>query len=266
MGLFTPNYSKPGPGIEKDAPEKNRFFLFFELFFTKISNLITINFVYMLTMLPLILGVALSVDFKSSPFKFTGDIVGMALIIVSIFTSFPMTAGFTFVLRNMQRREHAWIVRDMFKHAKLNYKKAAVNGAVQIVAYFLFYTAFITYRFSIKGYMGLSLSMLILVITLIFIWMQYYVNIMIVTFDLTLRQIYKNALLFAIAKLPMNLLVTIICTLLLIGMSIYPVIGALLAMIISFSLLGFITVFCVYPAIDKTMISAQKDSENGENV
>lgn len=266
MGLFTPNYSKPGPGIEKDAPEKNRFFLFFELFFTKISNLITINFVYMLTMLPLILGVALSVDFKSSPFKFTGDIVGMALIIVSVFTSFPMTAGFTFVLRNMQRREHAWIVRDMFKHAKLNYKKAAVNGAVQIVAYFLFYTAFITYRFSFKGYMGLSLSMLILVITLIFIWMQYYVNIMIVTFDLTLRQIYKNALLFAIAKLPMNLLVTIICTALLIGMSIYPVIGALLAMIISFSLLGFITVFCVYPAIDKTMISAQKDNENGENV
>ena len=31
LGLF--NYSKPGPGIAKDAPKKKTFFVFFETFF-----------------------------------------------------------------------------------------------------------------------------------------------------------------------------------------------------------------------------------------
>ena len=32
MGLFTPNYVKPGPGIDKDAPPKTGLALFFEIF------------------------------------------------------------------------------------------------------------------------------------------------------------------------------------------------------------------------------------------
>ena len=37
MGLISNmfNYSKPGPGIEKEEQQKRRFFLFFELFFRK---------------------------------------------------------------------------------------------------------------------------------------------------------------------------------------------------------------------------------------
>lgn len=264
MGFFTPNYSKPGPGIEKDAPEKNRFFLFFELLFSKLTNLITINFVYALTMIPLMLGIALSIDFSGFPFKFTGDVIGLACLILSLFTSFPATVGFTFVLRNMQRREHAWLIRDMFKHAKLNYKKAVIHGIVQIVAYFLLYTAFVTYLYNFEGQFGLLLAMIIMLITLIFIWMQFYINTMIVTFDLTLYQIYKNALLFAIAKLPMNIFITVVCSALIYGLLLYPVIGFLLTFIIAFSLLGFITVFCIYPSIDKNMIAKQAEKENGE--
>ena len=35
MGLFTPNYTKEGPGVEKNAPQKKRFFVFFEIYFRK---------------------------------------------------------------------------------------------------------------------------------------------------------------------------------------------------------------------------------------
>ena len=264
MGLFFPNYNKPGPGVPKDAPEKNRFFLFFELFFANLSNMIAINFVYMLTMLPLIFGVVLSVNFSKFPFVFTGDIIGLLCIIISIFTSFPVTAGFTFVLRNLQRREHAWIIRDMFKHTKLNYKKGVINGIVQLAAYTLFYVAFITYRYNIGGQLGIILSMFILIMTLIFIWMQYYVNIMIVTFDMTLMQIYKNALIFAIGRLPINLLLTVVCIALILGISYFPVIGFILSVLIAFSLLGFITVFWVYPTIDRTMIQKSKQTDETE--
>lgn len=266
MGLFTPGFLKEGKGIEKNAPEKNRFFLFFELFFGHFSKLITVNFVYFLTMIPLFGGIFLSIDFMGWPFKFTGDIVGIILVVLSIFTSFPVTAGFTFVIRNMQRREHAWIIRDMFKHAKLNYKKAALNGLVQLVVYFLMYVAFVTYRYNIGGAFGFILSWIIIMISIIFIWMQYYMNLMIVTFDLTLKQIYKNAFIFAIAKLPVNLLITILCVVIafLCMWYIPTVINVLLLVTIYLSLFGFITIYGIYPSVDKIMISTEHN--DGEEI
>lgn len=264
MSLFKPGYMKEGKGIEKDAPEKNRFFLFFELFFGHLGRLITINAIYFITMIPLFLGLFLSLNFKEFPIAFSGDIAGAILIVASIFISFPMTCGFTYVIRNMQRREHAWIVRDMFKHAKLNYKKGAINGAVQIVAYFFFYVAAVFYSLNLGGTLGFFCTCVVLVITLIFIWMQYYVNLMIVTFDLKLSQIYKNALIFATAKAPLNILITVINAALLLALLCFvpTAINVFLLMIIYLALFGFITVYCVYPTIEKTMIVKAEESSD----
>lgn len=266
MALFKPGYLKEGKGVDRNAPEKNRFFLFFELFFGHLGRLITVNVVYLVTMLPLFLGLFLSFNFKRWPFAFSGDIVGIALIIVSIFTSFPMTCGFTYVIRNMQRREHAWIIRDMFKHAKLNYKKAVINGVIQLAAYFLFYVAIIFYAYNVGGQTGFFCSCIVLVASLVFMWLQFYMNLMIVTFDLKLSHIYKNALIFAIAKAPLNLLITVICAALALACLLYvPVaINVLLLILIYPALFGFITVYCIYPTIDKNMISkaGEADDEN----
>lgn len=263
MGLFTPNFTKEGKGVYKDTPEKNRFFLFFELFFGHFSKLICVNFVYFFTMLPLFLGVYLSVDFKTFPFKFTGDIVGLICMVVSVFTSFPMTAGFTYVIRNMQRREHAWIIRDMFKHAKENYWKTVANGAVQILAYIILYIAFITYRTTVGGQIGFFLSFVVLAITLFFVWMQFYMNTMIVTFDLKLSQIYKNAAIFSIIKLPLNLFITVVCCAFTLVVCSYFTIylNVILLALIYLSLYGFFTVYCIYPAIDKNMIAKSRETE-----
>jgi len=262
MGLFSNMYTREGKGVDKNAPEKKRFFLFFEIFFEHFFRFVAINFVYCITMIPLFGGIILSVDFSSWPFKLTGDMVGLFLLVISIFTSFPMTAGFTFVLRNIQRREHAWIFTDMFKHAKLNYKKAVINGLVQIIVYFLLYNAFITYRYIFGNTFGFILSNVILLFFVIFMWMQYYMNLMIVTFDLTLKQIYKNALIFAVGKFPTNLLITVICTAL-ITLCTHPYIPMLVNIVLLFtiylSLLGFITVFGIYPSVDKSMISKAKN-------
>ncbi len=268
MGLFTPGFLKEGKGVDKNAPEKNRFFLFFELFFGHLSKLISVNFVYFFTMLPLFLGIGFSFDFTKWPFPFSGYIPAMILLAISVFTSFPMTAGFTFVIRNMQRREHAWIIRDMFKHAKLNYKKAAINGAVQIAMYMLFYIAFVTYRYNIGGTFGYMLSWLMIVFSLIFMWMQFYVNLMIVTFDLTLKQIYKNAFIFAMAKMPVNLLITILCAAIIILCLWYIAIplNIILLLVIYLSLFGFITIYGIYPSVDKIMITKNDESSDSGDV
>lgn len=58
MGLFSyKSYYKPGKGVEKDAPQKNAFFHFFELYGRKFWRFIEVNFIYLLVLLPILLAV-----------------------------------------------------------------------------------------------------------------------------------------------------------------------------------------------------------------
>lgn len=52
FGLF--NYEKEGPGIEKDAPKKKAFIVFFETFFRNFWKFISVNAVYLLLSIPII--------------------------------------------------------------------------------------------------------------------------------------------------------------------------------------------------------------------
>mgnify|MGYP002861365559 CR=1 FL=1 len=58
MGLFSnQRYYKPGKGVDKDAPEKNAFFRFFEIYGRKFWRFIEVNLVYLVVLLPILLAV-----------------------------------------------------------------------------------------------------------------------------------------------------------------------------------------------------------------
>lgn len=58
MALFSyKSYYKPGKGVEKDAPQKNAFFRFFELFGRKFWRFIQVNFIFFLVLLPFLMTV-----------------------------------------------------------------------------------------------------------------------------------------------------------------------------------------------------------------
>ena len=262
-------YTKPGPGVDKNAPEKRRIWQFFEIFFGQLSKLSVINMIYFVAMLPLVLGLWLCfrIDFSSPSILVlrvpgTLDLIGFILLIVSVFVSFPATAGFTYVIRNIQRREHAWMWHDFKKHIRANYKKGVINGAVTLVLYYLLINAHGLYLGQYvfpSATLNTVFSVVMMLLIVLFTWSQFYVNTMIVTFDLKMRDIYKNAFLFAISSAPRNLLVSIIC--LILGFGVYvlflaiPPLAILLAFLILYSLFGFITVFTIYPTIDKYMIA-----------
>ena len=268
--------SRPGKGIDKNEPEKRRFFLFFELFFSKISKLILLNFIYFVTLLPLIMGIYYSVlvnplienaagILKYPPFIFTPTKVGTILLVVSIFITGPATAGFTYVIRNMQRREHSWVLSDFFEHAKKNYLQGIITSAVDMVCCIVLYVALAFYLYIMPvdaPELGTALPMMgamfVVAISIVFIWAHFYLYTMMVTFKLDYGKLFKNSLIFAIAKLPLNILISII-----LGIIIVPVvwsvvttslIAGLLFPVILLSLAGFIIIFSTYPSIDKTMI------------
>ncbi len=279
MGFFSKNYDKPGRGVDKDGPSKRRIWEFFEIIWNQASKLVLANILYSVAMLPLMVGLYLTFEINmdiTSPFivNFRNnqiDIFGSLLLILSVFTSFPATMGFTYILRNIQRRQHAWIWHDFIKHTGANYWHGVKNGIVTLVAYFVFIFAFNVYNADLMklGTMSFALKYMMILFTVIFTWMGFYVNTMAVTFDLKMKDIYKNALIFAIAKLPLNLFISVVCIAIFVLILLIPIpfIAFLLTFFVWYALFGFIVVFAVYPSIDKYMIQkadAKQDDLDGE--
>lgn len=52
FGLF--DYSKEGPGVDKNAPKKKGFVVFFEIYFRKFWKLICANLLYVLFTIPIL--------------------------------------------------------------------------------------------------------------------------------------------------------------------------------------------------------------------
>ena len=276
MGLFN-GYLKEGPGVSKNQKEKHRFFLFFELFGRKFSKLICLNMLYVAMLIPLIIGLFSSLLVNPLLFgeggintailstqpliQFSGNLVGMIIFALSLILAGPATAGFTYVIRNFQREEHAWVMSDFFEHFRKNFKQSVAMAFLDAVVYFLLYVAFVFYAYMIKdvnpgmAQMSPVLIAAVVVLAVIYTWMHFYIYTMMVTFRLSLKDILRNAFIFAIGKLPLNLLITIICLAIAIASVYFIFIGGILAVLITVSLVGFIVVFSVYPTIDNYLLA-----------
>lgn len=233
FGLF--NYEKEGPGIPKDAPPKKTFIVFLEMFKINFWKFIPVSIIYLLISLPVV-------------------------------TNGFANAGITNVMRNTARGKHSFGMSDFFETVKKNWKQSLAAGIINIV---IFSVAFFAGRFYRLNYaesgkfiwlVGFSITLSLI---LLFIFAQYYLWTMIITFDLKLKDIYKNSFKLAIANLWKNILVGI---LLLIAYAFYFLILYFFSYAVVWVLVGFLAVFTLpayrflmiqfvaFPAIKKYMI------------
>ena len=83
MGLFS-NYSKPGPGVNKNEKPKKGLVLFFELLTRKFGSYITLNLVYLITLIPGILAVWFSLMFCVSDVIDSSEAASVIVSLTSI--------------------------------------------------------------------------------------------------------------------------------------------------------------------------------------
>lgn len=309
MSFFTPSYDKPGKGIDPDAPQKRSFFRFFDIFFRKFWKFIKINLLYVLVSIPtfalvfflsgIISNSFLSMNGTEEMFRSIAEQIAQAsenaggadyqysvlvvtfdlfirLIISYLFMTLwgmgPATAGITYILRNFAREEHAWLWSDFKSSFKNNFKQSLIVFVIDIVVFLLLYTAFVVY-----SQMTGALSMLkyfIVVIAIIYTIMHFYIYPMMVTFDLKLKDLYRNALIFALGKLPSNLFILVILLLIHVGSAFAAVVyGGNYAMLVLFVVLlleilllqsfsAFLINFNTYPKMKSYMFEKDDKSEN----
>ena len=172
------NFEKEGPGIDKNAPKKKAFVVFFETFFRNFWKFITINLVYILLSIPLI-------------------------------TTGISSCGLTHVARNTARDKHSFGLSDFFETIKKNWRQALPAGilnmiiTIVLVIIFNFYNESYSKTGNIMSLVGLGLSLSMI---LIFLLMKFYMWTLMITFNLTLKQIYKNSFKFVFINLVNNLL------------------------------------------------------------
>lgn len=286
MGFFSNRFEKAGPGVDPDAPQKRSFFRFFELFFRKFTRFIRVNLMYCLVMIPTFL-VVFAMLFIVSTGLF-GDNVSVedsayATFIVSFFctnlfvTIFgmgPATAGITYIMRNFAREEHAWIWSDFKDTFKSNFKQAMAVYLINLAMLVICYVALMFYS-QASGAIG-YLKYVMYMIIVIFAMMNMYIYPMMITFKLKLKDIYRNALLFAVGKLPSNLLILFLVIFIHIGLPVIAVLYlgqyflislivlGLLEIILTQSFTAFMVNFNVYPKMKKYMLDVMPDAEDAE--
>ena len=173
FGLF--NYEKEGPGIDKNAPKKHGFVVFFETFFRNFWKFIPINLVYCLMCLPIILN-------------------GFANV------------GITHVARNTARDKHSFGLSDFFETIKKNKKQAFIAGLINTFVYAIMLMNLGFYWFYSKGIMQSIGIGFVMAMFFIFTVMNYYLWTLIITFDYKLKQAYMNSFRFVFINLKYNLL------------------------------------------------------------
>jgi len=276
FGLF--DYTKEGPGVPKDAPPKSRFRIFFEVLGRKFWNIVRVNLMFGIFNIPAIIFLVLFAGYLQllltqnttvtpedmATNLFFGTIPLMSIFIcLPLITVGPAQAGMTYVLRNYSREEHAFIWGDFKEHALKNFKQSIIVSLINtfftvlVIMDIYFYLNFRTDNLLIT-----AASAFIIVAFVIFMMMSMYIYPMMVTFDLSIRQLYKNAFLFAIMKFFPNLLILVVIFALLFFSFYYPVIGYILFIFITMGLTSFITNFYVYSKIDKYMIQPIKETNN----
>ena len=213
MPLFF-NYDRPGRGISKEEAKEQNYFKILGRKLTLIvkANLLFcgVNFILILALLaPLVSLLIGTVNGTSDQaIRYYANILAgkqlmppIPFLILALFA--PTFAGLTYLCRNFAKQEHVFLASDFFEQTKKNWKQSIIAGFILSTLLYLYLTAFLFYWNT--GPIIMRAFILLLVILLIY--MSFYVFPQIVTFKLTLGQIFKNALIFAIANLPRNTLV-----------------------------------------------------------
>lgn len=220
-------YGKSGKGdYRKEDMPHNRWQLFWEMFRVRCFSLIKLNLVYMICWIPAMIVLLLS---ATSALSNLGQIVeaqdmtagqmaaeasnmlnsllytGLIMMAPCVAITGPFTAGMTYVVRNWARDEHSFIWSDFKDAMKDNWKQALVVSVVSGVIPLLVYICWNFYASMATENVIMMLPQMLVVLVLI-LWLlalPYFYPLM-VTYKLKLRELFRNALLMGVARLPMN--------------------------------------------------------------
>lgn len=184
--------------------------------------------------------------------------VQLLLFLLSLLLYGPIHCGVTYVLRNYSRQTHSWL-SDIWDKAKENWKQGMLFGILDVLV-----AALIVFNMTYKPTAELETiahisKYITLLVGIFYVFMRKYIYLMIVTVQLNLRSIIKNAWLLAFIGIfrnffsgLANLLLWILAYLLI--MVVHPFFEILFLGLFIYSFTNFLSINACYPLIDKYLV------------
>jgi len=271
MGFF--NFEKEGPGVSKNGPKKKGLFLFFELLGRKIGKFCEINMLYFLVSLPMIIisffaagffmryGLTILQRDIGDPNYFTQVCLFVAFMFVVIIGSGPASASLAYFNRCAVREEATFLFADFKEQFKKNFIQGMIVGVINTVVIFVMI-------FAMEFYIQLSVLypaysdfcsagiIIMLAACVVFSSAMLYIYQLMVTFENSVLQLYKNSLILALMNMPMNILLMVIV--LFLNFPLFTVLSPIASPVLSFvcwvAIVRFVFEFYTARVVDKKII------------
>ncbi len=301
MGFFG-GMDQPGPGVYIDDPQDGPIVSFFKMYSSKFFLLCLANLFFVVANIPAILlacfvggfllpwiSPTLSIDQLTDKLSVmlsevsndpdaistVADQLYWLLIILSAFVMTgmllivfgPLQAAFSSMYRNYARGYNSFYWQDFVKSFKGNWKQSLINSLTSIIVTLILVLNIVFYATVYTGSKGTAFAVVFFVLLFFYMCIQMYVYPMIVSLELSLLKIYKNALIFTIIRLfqtigivLIQLLVVLVIPLLLVsfGSGIGISIALAFYLTVAFAFAHFLGNFFAWYQIEKYIVAPQQ--------
>ena len=202
MGIFSRNFNKPGPGVNKDEPRKKGFARFFELLVRDFGDLVKLNMLLCICVLP-----SVAMFFVS-----LAGIYPFITFVLALILAFPVGGVITscvYFITKLMRDDPSYVWYEFKRKFFENFKQSAAIG---ILCTAFVYTQILLWIMMIvsEEVPGLSWVILALLSLLLFSMITPYIFLHYAYIDLKTFGILKNSVLMAFAYLPRSFMGAII--------------------------------------------------------
>jgi len=278
FGFF--DFTKPGPGVPKpdEAHPKNGIRIFFEVLQRKFWKIIRVGMLFFLMNIPAYLAAIFVANYFS--FQLLGEIgepleILMVLLAsaalltgLPIITIGPVRAGMETVFRNYSREEHSFIWSDFKDSMKANMKQGLIMSLINLIFFIIIAFDLILIRFMAfnSEIMFILFNAGFILLFVIYLMMNIYIYPLMVTFELNIRNIIKNAFLFAMLRFIPNLLILIIIFVLLLLPFNYlnPIFALIISFLLIYGIIGFLASFYAQRGFRKYIMKKIREKENSK--
>ena len=305
--FFNGNDDKPDAKWEDTRPTVR---YFFKLLWRKLGKLLSLNLMMLPLALPILIAALIYIGIDTTPteqtalftplfganlisstpestflldlfgqqylvpsYNATGTYVGVGICIAFLALTFGwQNIGSTYVLRGLVRGDPVFLWSDYFYAIKRNWKQGFFLGLLDFTVLFLlgfdllfFYGRLGTFWMDVMFFAAFAILVL-------YFFMRFYLYLLQITFNLSIRKILKNALIFSTLGIKRNLMgllglvvLTGINILLIVAVSPFGggfAVGLILPLFHYLAFAGFNTVYAAYPVIDKYMIAPYRTPED----
>lgn len=194
----------------------------------------------------------------------------VAAVALLCLTFGPVMTGIVYNMRNIVRGEPLFLWQDFWHTIKVNLRQSIILGILDLgILTLLGYGAVFYYMNLGTASVFGTFFLFTLVLMLVYLMMRKYLYTMLVTFELSIFKLFKNALIFSVLALGRNVVAIIGCTIVIVMnwmlLSVFMPLGVIMPFMITIGLCLYIEIYIAWPKIEELMITPYLN-EKGEYV